>query len=267
MRRVLLTSLVLAALLAVPAVQSETADARPSVVNGSLAHRGQAPWIVGLSIDPGTRQRTWCGGTLITHYLVLTAAHCIKGSHRWYITAGTRTFHGFHQKLTHAHRARWAIYDGQYGTAPGNPYYAGDDFALVASKSYIRAQPIRVNNSYSLPYGHYFNVFGWGATDAESTTYATHLRRGVVQLYPDSACGNQSVGAQLCVGEVSTATQSCHGDSGGPLTWGVGPQAVQVGVVSYGVDGKCGAGRSIYGDVANSAWLRGWLHHYGVPGW
>ena len=45
------------------------------IVGGMPAEPNEFPWIVGLSVND-----TWfCGGSLINHNWVLTAAHCLAG--------------------------------------------------------------------------------------------------------------------------------------------------------------------------------------------
>lgn len=47
------------------------------IVGGKPAGVHEYPWQVGL-ITPGTQQ-PWCGGTIISHQHILTAAHCTHG--------------------------------------------------------------------------------------------------------------------------------------------------------------------------------------------
>lgn len=44
------------------------------IIGGQLASNGQFPYQVGLSLNGA-----WCGGSLISSTVILTAAHCVYG--------------------------------------------------------------------------------------------------------------------------------------------------------------------------------------------
>lgn len=56
-------------LVAAPAQAAASDDVTPQIVGGTLAAKGEFPWMVRLSMG--------CGGTMYTSSLVLTAAHCV----------------------------------------------------------------------------------------------------------------------------------------------------------------------------------------------
>lgn len=49
---------------------------RPRILDGQDAQRGQFPYFVSL-VD-GTNQYHFCGGSIISHWHILTAAHCLN---------------------------------------------------------------------------------------------------------------------------------------------------------------------------------------------
>lgn len=49
----------------------------PRVVGGSAAKPGSYPWMAMLTNQYGD---FFCGGTIITNNIILTAAHCVEGN-------------------------------------------------------------------------------------------------------------------------------------------------------------------------------------------
>ncbi|XP_070492364.1 coagulation factor IX-like [Chironomus tepperi] len=54
-----------------------------TVYFGTQTNRGAYPWIVALKRTENGK--FFCGGTLISKHLVITAAHCIEGKYRYYV--------------------------------------------------------------------------------------------------------------------------------------------------------------------------------------
>jgi len=48
---------------------------RANIVGGSKASKGMFPWQAAIETDSSA----FCGGSLITQTVILTAGHCVKG--------------------------------------------------------------------------------------------------------------------------------------------------------------------------------------------
>ena len=53
---------------------------KPRIIGGTQADAARYPFYTWLNINNGFGSDTWCGGSLITNEVVLTAAHCITFS-------------------------------------------------------------------------------------------------------------------------------------------------------------------------------------------
>ena len=58
--------------------QTKDNHVEPHIVHGNDAPIGQWPWQVALFINHTARWLFSCGGTLVSHHHIITAAHCVK---------------------------------------------------------------------------------------------------------------------------------------------------------------------------------------------
>ncbi|XP_014215632.1 melanization protease 1-like [Copidosoma floridanum] len=213
------------------------------------------PWMALLEYDTPEGMKTSCGGALINHRYVLTAAHCVSDKilpEDWSLT-GVRlgeyntatdmdcTVFGDSGLICNKHITvgiEKSILHENYNT-----YNHQSDIALirlsrdVAFTDYIK--PI------SLPSGPYIQkkltVAGWGRT--ESGISSEILLKVTLPLVDRELCSEkyqvQMLESQICVGGMK-GTDSCKGDSGGPLVQLVKSPYTNlkkweiVGIVSYG---------------------------------
>ena len=258
-----------------------TCDVVPYVLGGYRLRPGDAPWqallwrpevLNGQTLN--ARQRVECGGALIRHGWVLTAAHCIVDAKKKPL-------------LTPEHRIRLGL------TTPGaaegisypilraipHPTYheasRAFDIALiqidpargVKEKTVQEIATIRLDpqplDARPVKSGMTVYSFGWGRTSVRGQA-SDYLKGVKLNLEDPDACAKRNrftapllQGGLLCA-SAPDRSQVCNGDSGGPLiTYGdVDRIPTVIGVVSAGEECGTTGVPSRYTRVAK---VRDWL--------
>ncbi|XP_052131239.1 CLIP domain-containing serine protease HP8-like isoform X2 [Frankliniella occidentalis] len=233
------------------------------IVGGVAAALGQFPWLarIGYNLDGVPRRVYRCAGAVITHFHVLTAAHCVKNLPENFEFAGVRL--GEWDTTTDPDCQNSVCAPPVYDMDPesvivhqdyNNPRFA-NDIALVKL-----AQKINFNGWVApvcVPYGDLLSrsyeserteVAGWGIYDISLQKSSQELRRVHLPVVSNSICHalyrNQAniTKRQLCAGG-ELGFDACSGDSGGPLlkveAYNGGPRYFIVGIVSFGSK-RCG---------------------------
>ncbi|MDQ1007756.1 secreted trypsin-like serine protease [Streptomyces sp. V4I23] len=247
-RRITSVGLVASAALALVASAVTTAAAhtapdeeraRPSIkIIGGVEQPASAhPWMAALlnkgSGSPTDRQ--FCGGSLISADVVLTAAHCVTGTEakQLEVTVGRTVLSD--KRQGQLRNVRSIVSHPRY--AKGDEAY---DLALlelakpVAGIAAVK-MPTAGTDALLRP-GAQATVIGWGNTDTEVPSFPDRLRGVKVPLLSHAECTatypayNKAV--NVCAGV--EGKDSCQGDSGGPLFRKVAGRTYQIGIVSYG---------------------------------
>ncbi|NWF29773.1 serine protease [Streptomyces sp. PKU-EA00015] len=247
-RRITSVGLVASAALALVASAVTTAAAhtapdeertRPSIkiIGGVEQPVSAHPWMAALlnkgSGSPTDRQ--FCGGSLISANVVLTAAHCVTGTKakELEVTVGRTVLSD--KRQGQLRNVRSIVSHPRY--AKGDEAY---DLALLEL-----AEPVAGIAAVKMPTagtdallrpGAQATVIGWGNTDTEVPSFPDRLRGVKVPLLSHAECKatypeyNKAV--NVCAGV--EGKDSCQGDSGGPLFRKVAGRTYQIGIVSYG---------------------------------
>lgn len=227
------------------------------IVGGKAVKIQDVPYQISLLYN----NKHTCGGSLLSHNLVITAAHCVhnRDNSKFKIRTGSS-------------------YIGEGGTVvrvkkitPHPKYNARNidyDFALVELDEYNKKDVIQsyINlpkSNDNIKDGSMLLVSGWGSTQSNNESNK-QLRAVSVPKFNQRRCGVSYAAfggitdRMLCAGYDRGGKDACQGDSGGPL---VDPTTkTLVGVVSWGYG--CASPRypGVYSKVSS---VRGWIKNIG----
>uniref|UniRef100_A0A182MMN1 Peptidase S1 domain-containing protein n=1 Tax=Anopheles culicifacies TaxID=139723 RepID=A0A182MMN1_9DIPT len=235
-----LLCLVALAAAAPRSVQTKYGFPSGRVVGGIDALPGEFPSIVSIQRVILVVTAHVCGGSILSNFWILTAAHCITESPA---TASFQIWAGAHNTAI-AEESRQTI---NVASSIVHPEYLGgvnpSDIAVMRLASPLtytdRIQPIVLPVPGSVPTGP-ATLAGWGSTGGTIPTLPNILQKVTKPLItyaeclaaagPDSPLGPTNI----CTGPLTGGVSACSGDSGGPLYSIQGGQQVQIGIVSWG---------------------------------
>ncbi|KFM77424.1 Plasma kallikrein, partial [Stegodyphus mimosarum] len=216
------------------------------IVGGNAAEFGEFPWQAHIKI---TQQQ--CGGVLLNHHYVVTAAHCVYRAHLQdvIVVLGAYDIHDQRYQLLPAQKFRVIekLLHPNFRFSPSHPDRY--DVALIRLDRPVRYQE-NVLPICLPPYGWNFQgwraiITGWGKTDpALSNRYGTRLLQKVeVPIISNKECemwhhwkgiNVRIFPEMMCAGYEGGRKDACVGDSGGPLIVYLDGKWTLVGIISAG---------------------------------
>ncbi|XP_025957772.2 serine protease 55 [Dromaius novaehollandiae] len=203
------------------------------IIGGTDANAGDFPWQVSIQ----SKGRHFCGGTIISSWWILTAAHCFVKElppDLTVVVGGIDLSHKLEKKKLDS----LILHENFDSESMEN------DIALILLDS-----PIQLNEQkmpICLPFISDLHVWkdcwvaGWGTTLAGISVAASQVLQKVeVKLISREQCLEwipQLADGMLCAGLEEGGKDACQGDSGGPLvcTHGNTMKWFVIGIVSWG---------------------------------
>lgn len=240
--------------LALSLLAAPTATARPagddsydpSIIGGTNAVIGDAPWQVGLVYTgaPSDYQGQFCGGSILSSWEIVTAAHCVDYGGDVLVASDVKVLVG---TATLSTSRATAVQVASITVHPDWDWTTYDnDVAVLRLAAPIALSPgvqeaIPLASS-TVADGTSALITGWGNTSTTGSSYPTQLKKATVTTVSDSSCntayavdGGISPSLMLCATGGGFTIDACQGDSGGPLVVSVGGVPTLAGITSFGV--------------------------------
>jgi Trypsin/Bacterial pre-peptidase C-terminal domain len=224
----LIGSLLVSAAL-VPSAHSATADAHGARIVNGLATASHPS--VGALLKGATSQTAsaWCSGTLVGCETFLTAGHCV---------------HGFNPSAFHVFIPSAGFFEvASIAVHPGFAFPDGDVAVLKLAAPVDGVAPSAINATAAPLFGSPGTIVGFGRS-GDPNDDAGLKRAGAVTTVSCLPSGESDTD-QVCwtfaapLGPPGSNSNTCNGDSGGPLFVDLGCGEVIAGVTSGGAMASC----------------------------
>jgi secreted trypsin-like serine protease len=249
-RFALLACLGLVLLTAAPVAHAQSPQ--PRVIGGSDSSTSQYPWQAAVVTDArfggNDFDRQFCGGSLITPTIVITAAHCVFDTdpddgfsqldpNDVDVILGRTTLTGTDGV---EHDVSATSYQSNY-----DPDTLQNDVGYLVLTTSSTQTPIQIASPEEAGLwdpDSLEEVTGWGTTSWPGGARSDTLQSATVPIVDDSTCGSPTVygsdfdpATMVCAGYMTGGVDTCQGDSGGPMQAPVGDGTYRlVGITSWG---------------------------------
>ncbi|XP_078354327.1 uncharacterized protein LOC144638916 [Oculina patagonica] len=238
----------------------------PQIIGGINAKPGEWPWQVQLGyFDNSEYTPHICGASILDHYWIVTAAHCVKSKSK------ERKAANFNVTVGELHRE---VIEGSEQNIPVEKIIlhnkfdrqnVQNDIALMKLKQPIlfnaHVRPICLPD-FDFDVGTSCYVTGWGKTGPSIST-SDILQETTVPLMNHRVCRNhykaiKPVTSHMrCAGTLGQSQGTCTGDSGGPLACERYGRWYLMGVASWAKDGCTNKGDpAVFSDTF---YFKNWL--------
>ncbi|XP_077139111.1 acrosin-like [Ranitomeya variabilis] len=238
------------------------------IVGGVDAQPGAWPWLVSIQVPSRSGHRHSCGGTLLNHLWVLTAAHCFKANKRsvpkWKIVIGG------HQLSEPSEDVQIRSIKLYIEHEDYNPRIEASDIALIELNSTVQyndyVQPACLPTAtMDITTFQPCYIGGWGVMAENSAETADILQEAKVNQVNPQRCNSSHWyngviwKYNLCAGYEEGGIDSCQGDSGGPLMCRdeATSKYYVIGVTSWG--SGCAQSKKP-GVYTNTQYFLEWIH-------
>jgi len=240
MFKILVITIILPALLAAADIERGG-----KIVGGTQAKIGAFPYQVAILLKNG---EMYCGGSVLTANIVLTAAHCkMPKVADFKIVAGSNSYKNYSATGQERQITKFLPHENY------TDGFSGWDIALVkvATPFVLNAvvKPIALTTNKTYLTGAVIST-GWGRTKhGEPKSIPEFLQVVTLNMFPYAEClhyWDKLPKNVYCAWSFGKGT--CSGDSGSPLVRNVTGELVQVGLTSFGR--TCGEDISVFTQVA-----------------